>query len=400
VLGYLDDQQPGALCQAAIRVLGWLAAPQAVMPLLARVTDETLQDDALTALLRIARSAPAAVLDTWQQGSPLQRAYLAYVFGEAGCVDSVPVLREALAAADARQAQMAAHALGRLGGLADLAPLAACLRHDDADVRDAAVQALCTLGVRFPQEVLDAVDSVLGDADATCRGAAVCVLGRLDAELVAAKLTMALKDPAIEVRRAALRALGGASAARHLLAIQLALSDEDVEVRRTAAEILGTCGDRDALDGLRLALADDNLWVRTTAIRSLGELGGAEEAPVIAGLLDDPVGMVQIAALETLVRLLGEQASPHLGAALDRGDDEVVNVALDLLERHGSFAWLAAHAEALINHPARNVRSHCARLLAGRIGDALRPALQRRLQRETDAAARQQFEAVLQGLDH
>jgi len=399
LLDYLEDSQSVALCLAAVRVLGWLATPRAVLPLLGKLADEALQDHALSALLRIARRDPHPVLGAWSLCTPLQRAYLAFVFGEAGCTESVPLLRAALAEDDPRQVQMAAHALGRLGGAAELVPLAAALCHADADVRDATAQALGSLGCRFPTELLAALEPLLTATDATVRSAAVSVLGRLDAAVVASRLAMALKDPAVEVRRAALKALGGTAAAGHLLAIQLALSDEDVEVRRITAEILGSCGSQEAVQGLSLALSDENLWVRAAAVRSLGEVGGEAAAGAIAALLDDPVGLVQIVALETLATLLGDQACPQICAALDRHDQEVVSVALDLLARHATPARLTAQAEALVNHPASNVRNRCAQLLAELVGEPARSSLEGRLRVETDAIVRQQFETALRLLD-
>ena len=398
VLGYLEEGQSLALRQAAVRVLGWLASSRAVRPLLDRLGDESLQHDALQALVNIAVLHPQPVIDCWDEVSSLQRAYLAYVFGEARCSGGLALLRNALGSEDSRLVQMAAHALGRLGGATELEPLAACLRHVNADVRDAAAQALGVLGDRFPADILRVLEPLLADNDPARRAVAVMVLGRLDDPGVAQRLAMALKDPAAEVRRIALKALSPAAVADHLLTIQLTLSDEDVEVRRVAAEILGTCGNPDAVHGLHLALRDEDIWVRASAVRSLGRLGGAAEAETIGQLLGDPVGLVSIAVLETLADLLGEQACSVMCTALDHPDEEVVNVALELLARHGAGPWLAANAEALVNHPAWNVRAHCVRLLAGLVGERARPVLERRLAIETDELVRQQICDILQDL--
>ncbi|MHB8709039.1 MAG: HEAT repeat domain-containing protein [Desulfuromonadales bacterium] len=398
VLGYLDEGYPAASRQAAVRVLGWLASPRALLPLLQVLTDESLQHDALSALVSISQRHPQSVSDLWEKIPVLQQAYLAYVFGEADCTEAVPLLRVALNSDDGRLAQMAAHALGRLGGVAELAPLADCLRHPGADVRDAAARSLGLLGGRFPAELLSVLEPLLGEADPARRSAAISVLGRLDDAIVGRRLAMALKDPAAEVRRSAIKVLSGAAADDHLLAIQLALTDEDLEVRRAAAELLGSSGNPEACHGLRLALRDEDIWVRAAAVRGLGRLGGAGEAGSIGPLLNDPVGLVSIAALETLADLLGEQACPQICAALDHHDEEVVNVALGLLSRHGGSSWLAVNAETLTNHPVRSVRAHCIRLLAGSFGDRVRPVLERRLAVETDDFIRQQIDTALREL--
>lgn len=398
VLGYLDAGQPATVRRAAVRLLGWLASPRALLPLLQALTDETLQQDALPALVSVVARSPGAAAEAWPQLSSLQQAYLAYACGEAGCSEALPLLTAALASSDGRLAQMSAHAIGRLGGMGELEPLAACLRHPEGEVRAAAAQSLGLLGGRFATGVLAVLEPLLADADAGRRAAAVGIVGRLEGEEVSRRLTMALKDPAAEVRRTAISSLAGAAVADHLPAVQLALTDEDIEVRRAAAEILGTSSDPEALHGLRLAACDEDLWVRAAAVRSLGRLGGAGEAGTIAALLGDPVGLVSIAALETLADLLGEQACPQLVAALDHADEEVVNAALGLLSRHATGAWLAGNAETLLGHRSRQVRAQTVRLLVERAGDGVRPVLEQRLAIETDPMVRQQIDDVLHDL--
>lgn len=399
VLTYLDPQQDGAKRLAAIRVLGWLAEPRALKPLLALLPEEALQHDVLFALVHIGSVHPQQLLDLWRQSSDLERAYLAWVFGEAGCHAATPLLTEGLSGGDARLTQMAAHTLGRIGGATELPALAGCLQHDDADVRDAAVQALGVLGQRFPAELLAALEPCFGNPSAIQRSAAVAVLGKFaDLAMVAQRLAMALKDPATEVRRAALRALNSEVATDHWLAIQLALTDEDAEVRRIAAEVLGACGNPEALDSLRLALCDDDLWVRVAAVRSIGRLGGAGESQVLAERLTDPVGLVCIAVLEVLAELLGERACEQLLSACSHTDEDVVNAALNLLGRHGNRDWFQEHAQTLLDHPAPLVRSHGAYLLTIKLGQEAAPSLSRRLSTEQDPAVRQQLHDLLDGL--
>ena len=121
-------------------------------------------------------------------------------------------------------------------------------------------------------------------------------------------------------------------------------------------------------------------------------------AKAIAMVKELNIGLVSIAVLETLAELLGEQACPQMCTALDHPDEEVVSVALDLLGRYGAGPWLAANAEALVNHPAWNVRAHCVRLLAGLLGAGARPVLERRLAVESDELVAQQIRDLLQDL--
>lgn len=394
----LDEHQPTSRRQAAVRVLGWLADSRALTPLLQLLGDEVLQRSVLSALVNMALRRPQPVIAAWNTVPVLQRAYLAYVFSEAECADALPLLRDALGSEDARLAQMAVHALGRLGGITELGAMAACLRHADADVRDAAAHSLSNLGRRFPAEILAALEPLLEDNDPSHRSAAIGVIGRLEDPVVVQRLAMALKDPAAEVRRAAIGAFSGAAVNDHLLALQLALTDEDVDVRRSAAEKLGNSSNPEAIEGLRLALRDEDLWVRVAAVRSLGRLGGVAEAETIGLLLDDPVGLVTIAVLETLTELLGEQACPRICTALAHPDEEVASVALRLLSRFEGGAWLPANVEMLVNHPVCDVRAYGVGLLPGLLGEAARPILDRRLEVESDATVRQQIGDALRNL--
>lgn len=398
VAGYLAPDLPLNLRLAAVRVLGWLGNPDGFRPLLGLLDDEGLLPEVLSALVSIGVRSPRVLCAAWSDSSSLQRAYLAYAIGEAGGVDGLPLLRHGLTDGDPRLAQMSAHALGRLGDEADLVTLAAALGHDNADVRDAASGSLEKLGARFPDAALAALEPILNDGEPTHRSAAVNVLGGLDENIVAGRLIMALKDPAAEVRRSSLKAIGKIGVDKHLHAILLALTDEDVDVRRIAVQLLANATDRSAIDGLRLALQDEDLWVRSAAIRGLGRVGGETDAETISRFARDPVGLVCIAALETLAEVMGDGACPAFITAMDHHDEEVVNVAMELLARYGASEWLSTNAEELINHPAWNVRAHCVRLLAALQGEEVRTLLERRLLHEKDELVRQQILASLADL--
>jgi len=109
--------------------------------------------------------------------------------------------------------------------------------HEDADVRNAAMEVYRALGTR----ALPSLSSLLRDEDAEIRLFAVNVLQQI-----------------------------GSGALPLLLS---SIRDPDVNVRIASAEALGSAGNTGALAALKTAL-DDEPWVGMAAVSAIGEIGG------------------------------------------------------------------------------------------------------------------------------
>ena len=395
VSGYLEDEFNDALKRASIRVLGWLGATDAVEPLLGLLEYESLQQEAMTALVDIGKANPRALLASWPAVAGSQRAYLAYILGESGCTEGLPLLQQGLRTDDPQLVSLSAHALGKIGAVQMLPDLVDCLQSNTSEVQDAASQALISLGHAFPTETFASLQPLLAHNDPRQRMFAVLVLRELDNPAVLDALGLALKDSAAEVRRAAVKVFERYEVGDHLSALLLSLTDEDAEVRRTVVEIRGNCADEDALDGLQLALQDEDLWVRSSAVRGLGRIAGERSRTLVEEALADPVGLVSIAALETLASLAGAEAIPQMITSLDHPDEEVVTTAMNLLTHYGAGDWIHAHAERLINHPFWAVRSQIARSAVEVLGANAKPLLENRLAVESEEVVRQQLTTLL-----
>jgi HEAT repeat protein len=398
VSGYLDDEYNEPLKRATVRILGWLGGADSVEPLLRMLDYESLQQEALAALVDIGRGNCQTLLATWGKVEGSQRAYLAYVMGEAGCFEGLSVLQDGLFSNDKQIVRMSAYALGKIGAVQMLPNLVNCLRSESPEVQQAASEALVTLGKSFPEESFTALAPLLTDNDPTQRMFAVMVLRELDNSAVLDTLRLAFKDSAVEVRRAAVKVFERFDVSDHIGALLLSLTDEDAEVRRTIIEILGNCNNEDAMDGLQLALQDEDAWVRASAVRGLGRVAGLRSCALVESALKDPVGLVSIAALETLSVLAGAGAVNHIVTALDHGDEEVVTAAVNLLTHLGSEDWINDHAEKLINHPFWVVRAQIARSSVAVLGQKARPLLETRLAIETEEVVRQQLSDSLADL--
>lgn len=398
VASYLDMDFNDSLKRSSIRILGWLGASDAVEPLLRLLDYESLQQEALAALVDIGAANSQALLDSWPAVNGNQRAYLAYVLGESQCAESLPLLQQGLYDADQHIVRMSAYALGKIGAVQMLPDLVACLHNTCSEVQEAASQALISLGHQFPNETFAALQPLLAHTDPMQRMFAVMVLRELDNSAVLDALSLAIKDSAVEVRRAAVKVFERYDVGEHISTLLLSLTDEDAEVRRTVVEILGNCNDEDALDGLQLALQDEDAWVRASAVRGLGRIAGARGIPLVEQALTDSVGLVSIAVLETLAGLSGANACPQMVAALDHADEEVVTAAMNLLTHYGAGSWINAHAERLINHPFWVVRAQIARSAVEVLGASARPLLEARLTVETEEVVRQQLTNLLSEL--
>ncbi len=394
----LDESCAEVNRRAALRVLGWLGEPSVIGVMLALLDKEALQEDALRGLIDIGNNNPASLVAAWDDAGGDRKAYLAYVLGEVGCRQSVPLLRQALADDDVVLQQMSANALGKLADPVVVNDLIACLDRGVESVQESASQALVSLAEKFPVEVFDALKSPLEQGGPGQRRFAVMALAKIDHPDVSQRLGMAMKDPDPEVRRAAIKAFEGRGCEDHIGNILLALTDEDSEVRLTAVDILAASGRPEAQDGLQLALNDKDIWVRANAVRGFGRLGRLAVVPQVEQVVNDPVGLVSIAALDALSDILGAQACPSFIRALDHPDEEVVSAALNLLSRCSQADWLSEHVEDLINHPYWAVRSHFVRLIATALGSQARALLERRLAVENEDIVRQQILETLETL--
>jgi HEAT repeat protein len=395
----LLDSTDAAVRQSATKLLGWLKDGRFAARLLNAFAEEELRTTAAASLVALGRGAVSQLTHLWPDADDRTRTYLAYVFGESVCSEGLQFLLAALSAGDPDLRLASAQSLGKLGEAAALAPLAGLLGDSCEEVREAATEALCRVGMRHRRQAMNILQPFLEHDDPEWRMYTVSILGRLDGGEVEDCLSFAMKDESSLVRRAAVRALEGQRGEGRFQTLMLALTDEDDEVRRLAVEALGTSGDPQVIGPLELALRDEDIWVRSAAVRALGGFPSAEAVRLVQGALADPVGLIAIAALETLSGLGAEKAYSSLVGALDHEDEEVVNAALQLLATSGRRDWIPSVLEDLINHRHWEVRLTFARVLAAMEGDKCRPYLESRLLVEGEDLVSHQLRDLLSTLD-
>jgi len=189
-------------------------------------------------------------------------------------------------------------------------PLIHALSDPDANVREAAAQALGFIGDARASTPLA---NALGDSDKYVRKRAASALMLLapSPQAFAALSDAAINDPYPEVRRYAVEALGLAEAPAAAETLTQALGDEgSAEVRAAAARYLGRFGDAKAVPALIARFTDEDADVRWAAVRSvgqLGQIGGASAERALQNLITSGTQEPQVmqAAREALRKLGG-----------------------------------------------------------------------------------------------
>ncbi len=163
----------------------------------------------------------------------------------------------------------AENALNELGTAAVEPLIDAALYAWNANVREAAMEALRKLGTA-------ALIARLEDEDAGVRGATALALGQLEDTGAVEPLIAALEDDEAGVCVAVALALGELGDARGVEPLIAALEDEDVGVRAAAAAALGELKDARAVEPLFAALDGDDEVVASAAAAALERMGGPE----------------------------------------------------------------------------------------------------------------------------
>ena len=247
--------------------------------------------------------------------------------------DAVPTSIAALRTLDADGRKLAVEVLGGVPDLRSTEALAATLDDEDANVRQAAVEALgaSSLAGEDPRKIaVRALRDVLARAEPLMKLAALSALTRLEVTLEWTLLAPLLSDPLL--RGAALAACARCSDPACGEALVPLLADANVAFARAALVALsdwlqaairqGLGIDRvaarlQALDaGARVrALGEGDTETHGAALTLLALLGDAEAAPAIVRALLDPM---LARSAETAASLLGAAALPALLAVGER----------------------------------------------------------------------------------
>lgn len=197
-------------------------------------------------------------------------------------------------------------AAGLLGTFKDpraVGPLVSLLRDQDRSVREAAIEALRSIG----GPAVEAVGTFLAEPDLSVQESASAILATIADERVLPPLITALCSGDWIVRMHAAKALGRVRNAETVEPLMPLLHDKVKAVREEAAAALAAIGDA-AIPSLLKALQHEDWLVRLHAVESLGKAKSKLAVePLLSVLFHDRDSAVR----EDAVRALGEIGDPR-----------------------------------------------------------------------------------------
>lgn len=205
--------------------------------------------------------------------------------GEAG----VPHLVELLSGPDVKARELAAFGLGRIGRTAQSAgpALIACLRDENASVREAALWSLTSLGYPLDGEC-SLIAGFLSEGNSRIAmeaGQALVVIG--PPAIPAVGEAAVSPEPGVRILAITVLAHIGSDGAAGLHIVRNSLHDEDPAVRLLALKILITWNELTAEEALA-ALRDPDQRIAETAASVLGNFG-----PEVDGIIPALVEMLK-----------------------------------------------------------------------------------------------------------
>ncbi|HKV39232.1 MAG TPA: HEAT repeat domain-containing protein [Blastocatellia bacterium] len=315
-----DKATSPELRAAAARVLGFIADPRAIDPLLGLLSDQRyfVREQASTALGRIGAPALDKLVEMAGSKTPATREAAVAALG-AACIGIIHGLTPG-ADQDSDPAGV------------DLAvkTIVDALGDSNAGVRSAAVIAL---GETLSKQAVPPLMSIIRDESSTLRGEAAVSLGKLGKWAVPS-LIAALADSRPSVRMLSAQALGDIRPIDAVPALIQAVSNVNSGDRAEAIDALGKIGDVRAVEPIIQAMQGGSTNIRRRAVQALALLPDPRVEPVLlAALADQDEGVRQTAAIG-LGEIGDERAVKPLEQLADNdASSDVRSAAVAAIER-------------------------------------------------------------------
>ena len=264
----------------------------------------------------------AALLYLATKGSPAGAILACQTWGKRGAKTAVPQLIEGLRHDSAEVRAAAAEALALLKDERAITPLADAAEakaRDKETMLKAATDILASLQI-------DKVKGLVTSKNLTVRQMAIRALaefakGSSPRRDVVAILQEARKDPDINIKRSAVFALARLQddgIARDLAELK---KDPDAEIRQQVAISLANASDKyvEAAGGLEEMMADSDVRVKVEAIRGLAKRKAFAAVPKLVAFVRQPAVEVKRAVFDALLQLRTPENAAELRAVFQKG---------------------------------------------------------------------------------
>lgn len=222
-------------------------------------------------------------------------------------------------------AAFALHLLSLIKGEELLKTYTGLIKHDAAEIRVAAIEALSQTGknraIRF-------INAAMKDQAAMVRAAAAAAMSSMTSPNSLSLLINGLQDSEPVVRRSVSKTLTTIEDQQVSAAASRALNVEsDPIVTQHLLEIVARSGTDDALQTLDRYLASDDRELRHRAIATLRKLRNPRGAKMLMPFLSDPDDDTRRMSVEAMGQLKSKSALPRLRELLQQDSQEQVRAA-------------------------------------------------------------------------
>ncbi len=310
--------------EAAILIFGWSGREDVVEDLLRAASDESLVDLVYEAILLIGPKAAPVLDGLVEQVGRVEKTLIVNLLGHFGRPSSIAIIIDLSLSDEPEVAEAAQQALAKVGNSSVVSTLVGYLKRNFEFHPEGVIAALITLGVRFHDEVVEAIRPLLQENKTSLRSPAAEIFCGVARKTDMDEINRLLQDEDDQIRSVALDSLGRIGEESELEKLRFALTDESPKVRTAAARALGMRDDPEARKVLQIALADPEPWVVREALASLGKSGDISMAQAIKSFVDNPNGLVAMEAVRALNELGGDENPDWLEKASRHPDSEVV----------------------------------------------------------------------------
>ena len=296
--GLFDKEQEVA--EAALAVLNHCQVPDLVPDILTAVAGKPWEKTILADCLKMGRLICPPLLQTLVSARVEAKLLFLEVFKTFRVEECRSQLKTFIEGGEQREAEAAIEVLAEICHRNDIRYLVELLCRGDIDLRESAGLAVSIIGRSYPEETAAAlrefIDSglradmvkalgklalpedrtwltvLIKHEDVDIRQAALDAAAHFGENFPSGPLRDAMKDISPQVRSAAARALGSFSADPEIHALREGLSDDDPWVVSSAVMALGRCGGRLAVPALIDAMDHRSSAVVISAIQALGRM--------------------------------------------------------------------------------------------------------------------------------
>ncbi|WP_297226532.1 HEAT repeat domain-containing protein [uncultured Desulfovibrio sp.] len=268
----------------------------------------------------------------------------AFAAGDAGLEEALPYLCKHLTSENLGIQEAAEYALRKIRGARTVDAVLPLLRHDDAPIRNVAMDILREIGV----DNMRALREWLHDEDPDVRIFVSDILGYTQDHLAVPLLgEVLLHDPEVNVRYQAAVSLGTLGFPESVDYLAKAMMEDEEWVQFAVVEALSRINDESTIRALVQVLPDVSPLVCSAIIDAIGSVGDIKTIPLLFKSLENVSVALRHKTVKAIVQILGgqslslltpklqERLRVYLLDALTDNDEDILMAALQGLSFMG-----------------------------------------------------------------